>query len=89
MASYARIQSLKKGLHIQEIKRLLQKDGYDVECVPKSRGSHLSPYEIQIKHKGCKITIGMTDYNSIRRIREAENMYIDFNIYCIVKLIFT
>lgn len=74
--SHARIDCLPPGCGVEEVRCLLQEHGYGVTKIEKTKGSHLSGFEIQFYVKGRKVTFGTSDFEGKKRVRDNVHGYV-------------
>ncbi len=76
MASHARIDDLPTGMGVEEMRSLLEQNGFSTKVLEKDKSaSHLSGFEIQVSLKGRKVTYGVTDHDSTKKKRVAGNVH--------------
>ena len=75
MGSHARIDCLPLGIGVEEVRCLLEQHGYEIKKIEKTKGRHLSGFEIQFYVKDCKVTFGTSDYDSDGKKRIRDNVH--------------
>ena len=75
-ASHARIDDLPPGISVGAVQDMLEQNGYRVTKLEKSKGSHLTDFEIQFFVESRKATFGISDFDGKQRVDDNVHGYV-------------